>query len=248
MNFVHLHASPPSEARYMINLTDQSFFIISVLGTIIIVFFILIFVIYFFRPAKEEQERYVFLKTAKKFEKQLEKLMEEELKKTVAALNQNIQTFTNQLTEFYSKEMSFFPIKMEEQFSQLNKMGKMIQDKLLKETENKIAEFDNTYLKGQDLLFQEIKNKTEELSKNITEEIHWLYQASLEPLSEKIVQAEKNIDNYKKEKTEEIDQKIYQIIKQVAKRTIGKTIDLSLHEELVVEALEKAKKEKFFSI
>jgi hypothetical protein len=172
--------------------------------------------------------------------------MEQEVKKSMADLNQNIQAFTGQLTEFYSKEISAFPIKMEEQLSHINKVSEIIQDKLLKETENKIAEFSNTYLKGQDLLFQEIKNKTEELSKNIADEIHWLYQASLEPLSEKVVQVEKNIDNYKKEKIKEIDQRIYEIIKQVAKKTIGKTIDLSLHENLVMEALEKSKKEKFF--
>ena len=172
--------------------------------------------------------------------------MEQEEKKAAAALNQNIQAFTGQLIEFYGKEISAFPIKMEEQLSRINKVTDEIQDKLLKETENKIAEFSNTYFKGQDLLFQEIKNKTEELSKNIAEEIHWLYQASLEPLSEKIVQVEKNIDNYKKEKIKEIDEKIYQIIKQVAKKTIGKTIDLSFHEKLVMETLEKAKKEKFF--
>jgi len=226
----------------MFNLIDQPFFILFALGTIIILFFILILVIYFFRPTKEEQERYIFLKTSEK----LEKLMEQEVKKTMVTLNQNIQNFTSQLTEFYSKEISAFPIKMEKQLSQINKVTDEIQDKLLKETENKIAGFSNTYLKGQDLLFQEIKNKTEELSKNIADEIHWLYQASLEPLSEKVVQVEKNIDNYKKEKIKEIDQRIYEIIKQVAKKTIGKTIDLSLHENLVIEALEKSKKEKFF--
>ena len=71
--------SPPSEAWCMFNLTDQSFFILFTLGTIIILFFILILVIYFFRPTKEEQERYIFLKTSEKLEK-LE-LMEQEVKK-----------------------------------------------------------------------------------------------------------------------------------------------------------------------
>jgi len=32
----------------------------------------------------------------------------------------------------------------------------------------------------------------------------------------------------------------------VAKKTIGKTIDISTHEELVMASLEKAKKEKIF--
>lgn len=230
----------------MINLIEQPFFVLFAFGTIIILFFILILVVYFFHPTKEEQERYVFLKTAKKFEKQLEKLMEGEVKKTMESLNQNIQAFTDQLIEYYSKEISVFPTKMEEQFSQLSKTNEAIQDKLLKETENKIVQFGETYLKGQNLMFQGIKNKTEDLSKNIADEIHWLYQASLEPLSEKVVQVEKNLDNYKKEKIKEIDQRIYQIIKEVAKKTIGRTIDLSLHEKLVMEALEKAKKEKFF--
>jgi len=232
----------------IINLINQPLFISLALTTIIILFFILILVAFILRPTKKQKEQEVFSKTAKKFEKQLGELMETEVKKTAATINQNAQVFINQLIKFYAKEISTFPLKMEEQLSQLNKVNEMIQDKLLKETENKIAQFATTYSEGQEVLFRELRNKSEELSKNIAEEIHWLYQASLAPLSEKINQTEKNIENYRKEKIKEIDEKIYQIIKQVAKQTIGKTIDLSLHEKLVMEALEKAEKENFFSM
>lgn len=54
------------------------------------------------------------------------------------------------------------------------------------------------------------------------------------------------IENYKEERFKDIDIKIYQILGQVAKKTIGKAIDFSTHEELIMDALEKAKRENFF--
>jgi hypothetical protein len=231
----------------LMSLVNQPFFI-PFLGTVLIVFVILIFLAYYLRPSQEQKERQFFLKTAKKFEKQLSDLMEKEVKKSANTLNQNTEAFIGQLIEFYGKEISAFPSKMAEQLAQLTRVNKEIQDKLLEETQEKIDQFASTYSEGQEQLFDGIKNKTDELSKNIGEEIHLLYQASFSPLSEKINMTEKNIENYKNEKIKEIDEKIYQIIKRVAKQTLGRTIDLSLHEDLVMDALKKAEKEEFFSI
>lgn len=59
-------------------------------------------------------------------------------------------------------------------------------------------------------------------------------------------QTEKEIKEYKDEKLEEIDDKINAVIRQAAEEVIGKSLDTESHQELVLDALEKAKKEKFF--
>jgi F0F1-type ATP synthase membrane subunit b/b' len=114
------------------------------------------------------------------------------------------------------------------------------------EIKNEISNFTKTRSQIQDLLTREAKSEIEKLSKSITEEISSIFRSTSEKLNERVSQAEKNIENYKERKLKELDQRIYQIIGEVAEKTIGKAIDLSTHEELVMEALEKAKKEKFF--
>jgi hypothetical protein len=54
------------------------------------------------------------------------------------------------------------------------------------------------------------------------------------------------LENYKREKIKEADEKIFQILADVSKKVLGKVIDVSTHEELVFRALKKAKEENFF--
>jgi len=50
----------------------------------------------------------------------------------------------------------------------------------------------------------------------------------------------------KRKGLEEIDRGVYRTIVDVSKKIIGKAIDISTHEKLVMDALEKAKKEGIF--
>lgn len=229
----------------MFFLPKDPFSILVIILIALQVFALLIFLIFYFSSKRKEKQSLLH-PLVKQFEKQLNILMEEEFKKIIFKLNENVEIFTKELIEAYKKEVSLLPTKIEEQFAKINKFNELIENKIFQETEKNIKELNQTYLEGQKFLFQEVKNKTEELNKNITEEIHWLYQETLKPLNERVLEVERDLENYKKEKIKEIDKNIYQIIIHATKKIIGQSIDLSLHEKLVIEALEKAKKEKFF--
>ena len=61
------------------------------------------------------------------------------------------------------------------------------------------------------------------------------------------MEANTSIDEYRKEKLKRVDKSINEIILMVAKHVIGRSINLKEHNELVIRALEEAKKEGFFS-
>ncbi len=55
--------------------------------------------------------------------------------------------------------------------------------------------------------------------------------------------AQKELEKYKNEMLSKVQDQIYKILENVSKLTIGKSIPLADHEELIIEALEKAKKD-----
>jgi len=63
-------------------------------------------------------------------------------------------------------------------------------------------------------------------------------------MAKELIASQERIKAYREAKIKELDDTLYQVLSQVAKKTIGRAIDLSSHEKLVMEALEKAKKEK----
>lgn len=54
-----------------------------------------------------------------------------------------------------------------------------------------------------------------------------------------------DLDKYRANKFAQIDREVNQIASDVAKQVLGKVIDVSMHEDLVKAALERAKKEGF---
>lgn len=60
-------------------------------------------------------------------------------------------------------------------------------------------------------------------------------------------QANEYVNEYKKEKLQRVDKAIDDIVVSVSKNVIGKSINIKEHNELVLRALEEAKKEGFFS-
>ena len=52
---------------------------------------------------------------------------------------------------------------------------------------------------------------------------------------------------YRQNQIKSLDAKINTVIADVAKRVLGKAVDLKSHQELVIEALNKAKAENLFT-
>jgi F0F1-type ATP synthase membrane subunit b/b' len=158
----------------------------------------------------------ISLRVSERFKKQLEESVEEEIKKNVGNLKNDFQRTSEEIIKNYQ--------------SQFKDGGQEIQ-KIVSEISQQAAE--------------EIKKVSGVLSEELAQKFGGIYQLTKGTLNNKVAETEKEIENYKKERLKEIDRKIYQLLAKVAKKTIGKAIDLSDHEKLVIEALEKAKKEIF---
>ncbi len=59
-------------------------------------------------------------------------------------------------------------------------------------------------------------------------------------------EAQVEIASYKKQRAAEIDNQAKQAVKQFSREVLGKSLDLAQHEDLVIQALEKAKREYGF--
>lgn len=114
-------------------------------------------------------------------------------------------------------------------------------------------------------VLQDLKTKNIELFQNISKDIEVNtisqiknFKESMEELtvsSEKLVKKKidtdyetlrKEIEAYKEDKRKKIDDEIYRVLERVSKLALGKALNLSEHEDLIKESLEKAKKEGVF--
>jgi tetrahydromethanopterin S-methyltransferase subunit G len=215
-----------------------------------------------------------FFKTTEAFQKGLEKLVRDELEKILLEEGEKIKKATDEFIEGYKKtligvyqgidisgiklsseiekEKDRFSKRMEEiekeisgKISQIAEFSLKAQAEISSQTKIEISKLKEKSLEAQNLFLKDIKNKIEEFSQNLRREILKIRISIGESLKKRAAETEKEIEDYKNEKLKEIDEKIYRMIGEVAKKTIGKAIDLSTHEELVMEALRKAKKELF---
>ncbi|MGI8420471.1 MAG: hypothetical protein ACR2LN_07585 [Candidatus Levyibacteriota bacterium] len=67
-----------------------------------------------------------------------------------------------------------------------------------------------------------------------------------EKIDEEYLTLEKELESYKKQKYEELDQDIYKILYRVSEMVLSQGISFDRHKQLVLEALETAKKEQVF--
>lgn len=93
----------------------------------------------------------------------------------------------------------------------------------------------------------ELKKKIEELTAIVDKQSEESKKIFNSEIQKDLVLIKKDLANYSKEKFQEVDAKVYQIISETAKNTVGKVINMVDHQELVMQALDEAKKDKFFS-
>mgnify|MGYP007094572576 CR=1 FL=1 len=182
---------------------------------------------------------------SKELEKKIENFLEDELKKITEEITQSLKNFIKESTIEYKKEIALLPGKIEEELSKTTMFSRELQSKLHKKAEEEIVELTNVFLELKNTLVSQAQSMTEKLIERLSKEAFKIYLQVLYPLKGKTKKVERKLENYKKKKLEEIDQKIYKIVEETSKEILGKTIDLSTHEDLVIESLEKAK-EKIF--
>lgn len=82
--------------------------------------------------------------------------------------------------------------------------------------------------------FKEILKKETYASQKIVEE----------KIEEEYEQAKKEIEAYREERLKKVEDQIYNIIQNVSTLVLGKALSAQEHEQIILEALEKAKKQK----
>lgn len=143
-----------------------------------------------------------------------------------------------------------------------NQELKAITEKELKGFERATLDFIKLY----ETVLDDLKSRNVEIFQNISNNIETstieeikkfkdvIEQATIS--SQKIVKkkidheyslAKKDIDTYRQSELRVVDERIYEILEAVSKLVLGKAIELSHHEELIIESLEKAKKEAIFN-
>lgn len=95
-------------------------------------------------------------------------------------------------------------------------------------------------------LMQAAKVQSELLAKNLKEEFV-NHQTGLESaLAEEFTAAQQEVENYKKGKTAEIDEKVRQIIKDAVADYLKNSLPVELQEDLVIKSLDYAKQKHLF--
>jgi len=131
----------------------------------------------------------------------------------------------------------------------------------IKQLENSTQDFTKIYdqvlkdLKTKNIeMFQNISKDIEENTmneiKNFKDSVAELTISSQKTIQEKIDQnyevTTKEIEGYKTAQMKKFDDGIFSLLEKVSKLVLGKTISLSEHEDLILKALERAKKEGVF--
>ncbi|KKU06277.1 MAG: hypothetical protein UX07_C0003G0008 [Parcubacteria group bacterium GW2011_GWA2_45_30] len=107
-----------------------------------------------------------------------------------------------------------------------------------------------TYLKNMDALYQHLTDRaresTERFEKFMQDEVaqfEGIAKFQFERLQSSVVT---EVESYKQDLIKRVERSIFRIIYLVSTNVLGKTIDLEGHRELVIKALEEAKREGFF--
>lgn len=73
-------------------------------------------------------------------------------------------------------------------------------------------------------------------------------KAVQEKVAKEYQEIEKELSLYKNRKLKEIDENIYDIITNVTKKVLGESLSIEDHQELIIKALEEAKRDNIFPI
>lgn len=170
------------------------------------------------KEAKTIDSEFQNLLNSKKQIEVLQNRFKESLEQIISKDKAMIENSTNNLVKYYQDTITTLTLNYNQNSE---KMMQMLNEELRK----KVAELSNLNLKE----LEESKNM---INNEMKKEIALMHS---------------QVEKYTKEKYKQVDEKIYEIVTETAKNTVGRVINIVDHQQLVVNALEQAKKDKFFS-
>ncbi|MEX0621371.1 MAG: hypothetical protein WD187_00015 [Candidatus Woykebacteria bacterium] len=195
-----------------------------------------------------------YLQDVEKMRGSIAKRGNEILEKTITVAQEMIRNavYTSQKnirqSESLQAEMeNIMKVGIQQNLSENKQMIQKVTQDILKAYEDQFSslgkEVESAGLAARQEVLDATKLRIAELAESMSSELAQIGKTADEKISSELTASQEVIKAYRDQKLKELDSKVYQVLSQVAKKTIGRTIDLSDHEELVMQALEKAKKE-----
>ena len=161
-----------------------------------------------------------------------QKIIEEATKKSQDLINQT-QLLTDQQRANIQSQIELIIGKQQESFEQIFGDLKLKYSQLATSSE--------------DLFEEGIKKELLLVKEELGSQINKFQDSLLDQIDAQQKTIESELKGYKAKRIEDIEKNIQDILIQVVKEVLGKSISASEHEDLIIEALEKAKKENIFS-
>lgn len=140
---------------------------------------------------------------------------------------------------------------LEQVITQHNTMIQNTTDNLIKYYQDTVTTMTLNYNQNTEklmmLLDQELKKRVAQLDKTAADEISKARREVNEQIKEDLEKLNLQVEKYSAERLKEVDERISKIVSETAKNSVGKLINTVDQEELVMAALDKAKKDNFFS-
>ncbi len=234
----------------MTNFDFNSIYILLLNIFFVILFLILIFYIFnTYLVQREEERKQIQDKAYKKALKILEDSQAQALS-TIKASNVKAQEIIKNTHALTSETKDELHAKIEEETNrQIKEIEKSTHDMymtyhaaLQKESARNLGTL-HKMLKDVE---SEVVNELNEFKNIVKEETINSEKTVQERINKDYEDLRAELDNYRDEKYQEIDKNINTILFNVSKSVLGVAIDLEIHQQLVLESLEKAKKEALF--
>lgn len=187
----------------------------------------------------------IFLKFSEDLKKEIESLVKIQVERFYRELLTSIfpemRSSILLNSEKFAKQLDFLTEEAKKEVLKSKELIQSVYQDLLSENKKNLEKISQSFL-------SETKEKIKSISEKLEKESLKTLTETKQNFEKKLIDLERDLEKIKKEKLEEIEKNIYKILSDVAKKTLGKAIDLTTHEELVMEALKKAKKENLFEL
>lgn len=122
----------------------------------------------------------------------------------------------------------------------------LVDEELKKIGQMQMDNYNNMIQKISKSIEDEAIKEVEEFRKKLETDAGSVQKTVVARVEEDYVQAKKQIETYKTERMKQVDRQVLQLMKDVGKDVLGKTMDFETHRELIMQALEEARKEHVF--
>jgi flagellar biosynthesis/type III secretory pathway protein FliH len=118
-------------------------------------------------------------------------------------------------------------------------ISKKFEQQIKEVNDNNIESLKNIY-KG---IESDVQADYQEYKDAIKKQTFQAESIATEKIKEEYVKLDAEIKDYKTKMIEKVNEDVYKLLLNISKMVLGKSLDLKDHEELIIDALNKAKKE-----